>query len=409
MKKHALLTTALLTSASLTFGAGFQVGSQGVRQLSMGGSGTPMIWDASTIFYNPAGLSRLKGMQAIGSVQFLNVNTKWVETPIQSNEASTKSEWFTPFNVYFGGSLRSHDRLGVGIGVYTPFGNGMTWENNWPGRYLVQSIAMQTIFFQPTISYRISDVVSVGAGFIYGVGKLKMSRAIPLQDASGADGSAKLDGNGKGVGLNFGVHIKATEALQFGISYRSQVNMEFDGDANFSVPLSLSPEFPAMGFQSDIPLPQVLSLGAAIKPWDKLTIQAEANFTGWKVFDSLGFRFDQQTGAVQDGKSARHYKNTWTFRLGGLLQASGRVQLMAGAMWDPTPVTDGFVSPDLPDSDRWSLTGGLTVKATDDLTILGGVEFGTSTTRDAQFLPDNFNGRYAAKAFTANIGVSYDF
>ena len=409
MKRHALLTTALLSAATLAWGSGFQVGSQGVRQLGMGGTGTSVPWDASTIFYNPGGLARLEGMQAIASVQFLTVNTKWASTPVQSLEARTREEFFTPFNAYVGGTLRSLDRLGFGLGVYTPFGNGMSWSEDWPGRYLVQSVSMRTIFFQPTVSYRISEAVSVGAGLMYGIGQFNMSRALPLQDVNGMEGQAKIDANGNGTGMNFGVHVKASDALQFGLTYRTQVNMDFSGDAELNVPYALRPQFPSTGVSMDIPLPQVISLGVGFKPFETLTIQAEASLTGWKVFDSLGFRFDEQTDALRDAKSARHYQNTLAFRLGGLLQASENVQLMLGGYYDPTPVEDGFVSPDLPDSDRWAVSGGLTVRIGDSFTVLGAVEFGHSETRTAEFRPDNFNGKYGAKAFTANIGLSYDF
>jgi long-chain fatty acid transport protein len=409
MKKTAVITTALLLSTALSFGAAFQVNVQGLRQIAMGGTGTGWIWDASTIFYNPAGLSKLKGMQAYGSVQFLIINTKYVQTPYQGYSEESKAAVYTPFNLYIGGPLKKEGRLGVGLGIYTPFGSGLTWNDNWEGRYVIQKVSMQTIFFQPTVSYKITDMLSVGAGFIYATGNLKFKRAVPLQDQFGNDGYGELKGKASGVGFNFGVHLNPTENLQIGVTYRSQVNMKVrHGDAKFYVPSSLAANFPNTEFEAKVPLPKVISLGVGFRPMDKLILTAEANFVGWKPYDTLRFDYAKNTAFLQDTKSPRNYNNTLALRIGSHYQATDKLEVMLGGAYDPTPVADGLVSPDLPDADRWLVTGGLTFKATDRLTILTALEYGASKKRDAEYTPDNFNGRYQTKAIIPCIGVTYD-
>jgi len=410
MKKHALITTALLLSASMSFGAGFQVNVQGLRQIAMGGTGTGWMWDASSIFYNPGGLARLKNIQAYGSVQFLMVNTQYVQTPTAGYSERSKSQVFTPFNFYVGGRLREEGKVAIGLGIYTPFGSGLTWNDNWEGRYVVQSISMRSIFFQPTVSYKISDAISVGGGFVYATGNIKLKQAVPIQDNMGNDGYGELSANANGVGLNLGIHIKPVDAVQIGISYRSQVNMTArNGDATFVVPSAVKSSFPNTSFKAEIPLPQVFSVGIGVRPMPKLTLTAEANWVGWKSYDTLVFDYENNTPALQDTKAPRNYKNTLALRLGANYKVSDRVALMAGGAFDPSPVADDYVSPDLPDADRWLVTGGFTIKATDKLTILGAVEYGASVKRDARYVPANFNGRYQTKAIIPSIGVTYDF
>jgi long-chain fatty acid transport protein len=410
MRKHALSLIALLLSASMSYGAGFQVAVQGLRQIAMGGTGTAVPWDASTIFYNPAGLSRLKGMQAYASVQFLLINTKYVQTPTGGYSQASQSKVYTPFNVYVGGPIKKDGKLGVGLGIYTPFGSGLSWDDDWEGRYSIQSISMQTIFFQPTVSYRINDVVSLGGGFIYATGNVKFKSAIPIQDQNGKDGFGELKGKGSGVGVNLGVHVKASDKIHVGLNYRSQVEMKVkDGEATFNVPSALKSSFPNTSFETKVQLPSVLSIGVGVKPIEDLTITAEANFIGWKSFDTLRFDFADNTPALQDRRAPRLYKNTMSLRLGAHYSVTDRLALMAGGAYDPTPVTDGFVSPDLPDADRWLITGGLTFKPTDKLTILAAIEYGASEKREAEYTPDNFNGMYQTKAVIPCIGVTYDF
>jgi len=410
MKKHALITTALLLSASMSFGAGYQLNVQGLRQIAMGGTGTGWMWDASSIFYNPGGLARLKNIQAYGSIQFLTANTQYVQTPTGGYSERSASQVFTPFNLYVGGRINEEGKFAVGLGIYTPFGSGLTWNDNWEGKYVVQSISLRSIFFQPTISYKISDVISIGGGFVYAIGNLRLKQALPIQDNYGNDSRAELKANANGVGLNLGVHIKPADAIQIGISYRSQVNMTArNGKATFTVPQAVQSSFPNTDFKAEIPLPQVFSIGIGVRPIPALTLTAEANWVGWKAYDTLFFDYEDNTPSLQDTKAPRNYNNTLAFRLGANYKVSDRVALMAGGAYDPSPVADDFVSPDLPDADRWVVSGGFTVKATDKLTILGAVEYATSAKRDAKYVPADFNGKYQTKAFIPCIGVTYDF
>lgn len=410
MKKFTLLISTLLVSSAMSFGAGFQVNVQGLRQIAMGGTGTAYPWDASTIFYNPAGLSRLKGIQAYGSVQFLIVNTQYVQTPTEGYTARAKEAVYTPFNFYVGGTIKKDSKWGVGLGIYTPFGSGMTWEDNWQGRYIIRHISLQSIFFQPTASYKVTEQLCIGAGFIYATGKMQMSRAAPLQNESGVDGEGRLEGNANGVGFNLGMQIKTSESLQFGFNYRSKVKMHVrNGTATFDVPASVKSNLPNTNFSTDLQLPDVATASVAFKPMKNLTITAEANYIGWKAYDSLKFDYENNTPALQDTKAPRNYNNTLALRLGGHYQATNSLAIMLGCAYDPSPVADGLVSPDLPDADRWLVTGGLTIKPTKRLTILTAIEYGASKKRNAQYVPDNFNGKYQTKAIIPCIGVTYDF
>lgn len=410
MKKFALLISTLLISAAMSFGAGFQINVQGLRQIAMGGTGSAYPWDASTIFYNPAGLSRLKGIQAYGSVQFLIVNTQYVQTPTEGYSERAKEAVYTPFNFYVGGPIKKNSKWGVGLGIYTPFGSGLTWNDNWEGRYIIRHISLQSIFIQPTASYKINDQISLGAGFIYATGKMKMARAVPIQNQFGNDGEGELKGNAYGVGFNIGAHLKASESLQFGLNYRSRVKMRVrNGTATFDVPAPVKSNFPDTKFSTDLQLPDVLTAAVAFKPMKNLTLTAEVNYVGWKGYDTLRFDYENNTPVLQDSKAPRNYKNTLALRLGGHYQATSKLAIMAGCGYDPSPVADGLVSPDLPDADRWLVTGGLSFKPTSKLTILTALEYGASKKRDAQYTPDNFNGKYQTKAIIPCIGVTYDF
>ncbi|PQJ09157.1 long-chain fatty acid transporter [Flavipsychrobacter stenotrophus] len=410
MKKLCISAIACFLYSSGAFGAGFQLNLQGLRQLAMANTGTAWAWDASSIFYNPGAVSRLEGMQVYGAVNFVMPSVKYVQTPTGGYSAETKAQTFTPFNLYFGGTLKKHNKIGVGIGVYTPFGSGTKWDDNWQGRYINRNISLQSFFVQPTVSYKINELVSVGAGFIYAFGNVKIEQALPVQFATGADSKGTLEGNANGVGFNLGVHVKATEKIQLGLTYRSQVKMKVDdGNATFVVPSSLTANFPNTNFSTKLNLPDVITFGVGYKVNTKLIILADLEYTGWKVYDSLVFDYKTNTSSLADTRTPRLYQSVMAIRLGANYQIMKSLSVSAGAAYDPTPVRDGYVSPELPDANRYVGTVGASFSPMKKITIMAALEFVTSDKRDATFLPANFSGKYQSTAFTGGVGFAYHF
>ena len=409
MKKYLLLTTLLICSLTRTFAGGFQLNLQGLRQLAMGGGGTGWTWDASTIFYNPGGISHMDGMQAYVGVIFLSPHTRYVQTPTGSYTADAQSHLYTPFNVYVGGPLKKDSKIGLGLAVYTPFGSGIKWDDDWAGRYVIQEIQLQSIFVQPTASYAITKNISVGAGFVYGFGSILLRQALPVADANGKEGEAQLKGGASGFGFNAGVHFKLSDKFQAGIAYRSGVNMKVsNGKATFTVPSSLRDQFPNTTFKSGVKLPSVISVGLGYKPTKALTLQFDVNYVGWKSYDSLGFDFAQETANLKDSKQPRLYKSVAAFRLGGNYNF-GKLAVMLGGAYDPTPAHAGYLSPDLPDANRIVLNGGVSYNPMKKLNVILALEYQIISAHDGSYDPANFSGRYQAKAAIPGIGITYNF
>jgi long-chain fatty acid transport protein len=417
MKKH-FLAASFVMSAITSFGAGYQVNLEGLRQVAMGGTGTAWPWDVSTIFYNPGGLARLHGIQAYGCMSMLMPSTAFANNTTSGTKSvsvNSVRQTFTPFSVYVGGPIQEDSRIALGLGIYTPFGSGLKWDDNWLGKYMVQSISLKSVFFQPTISYKISEGLAVGAGFVYAAGNFDYTAALPVHGVAGpnqavnGDGSVNMNGSANGIGFNAGIHLKASDDLQFGLSYRSQVNMNIGGgNATFKVPNSLRDSFPNTNFDSQLPLPQVISFGLGWRV-SNLTLQFDLNYTGWNSYDSLRFNFSQHTSTLKDIRQPRMYQNTLTARLGAHYKISDIVSVMAGGAYDPSPVTEGFVSPDLPDADRIVVSCGATVKPLPRFTIIASFEGVSSATRQSAYEFGGFNGVYKTLAVAPGLAIYYKF
>lgn len=414
MKKQLFTASFLLTALS-SFGAGYQLNLQGLRQMAMGGTGAAWPWDASTIYYNPGGLSRLNNIQAYGSIAWSVPSTAFANQTNSGNistDVNTLPVTYRPINFYIGGPVQQYSRFGIGLGIYTPYRSNVSWDNNWIGKYQVQSSNIRTVFFQPTVSYKISEGLSVGGGFIYASGTYDYSMALPVHGPLGPgidDGKAELKGTSRGVGFNLGVNIKASENFMVGLTYRSQVNMDVDGgQATFKVPATLSKMYPNTNFDYRMPMPQVATVGLGWRMTD-LTLQFDLSYTGWNSFDSTRIKFADRTEYLQNITTPRKYKNTFTPRFGASYKISKVLAVMAGAAYEPTPVAEGYVSPDMPDANRTILSCGLTIKPIRRLTIIAAFE-GTSTPRrNANYDAGAFGGVYKTGVATPGIGVYYIF
>ncbi|MFM7662683.1 MAG: OmpP1/FadL family transporter [Bacteroidota bacterium] len=389
-----------------TYSQGFQVNFQGQKQQGMGCAGTALFQDGASIFFNP------------GSVSFSNGNSINVaSTPIFANVLyvdSATGEGYrtnnpvgTPFSAYGLFQARKYAKLKFGLAAYTPFGSTVQWEDAWIGRFALTRLELKAIFIQPTLSYRIADVIGIGAGFIVSTGNVNLQKDIPVQDSLGNFGRAELAGKALGFGFNVGIHYDLNKKLSVGITYRSQINMSLnDGEAKFTVPSSLDPNFPDGKFTGALPLPSVTTLGWAYKPNEKWKLVLDINHVGWKAYDTLAFDYEQNTTSLLDTKSPRNYKNIFAFRGGMQYQLGANLDLRLGGGFGFSPVPEGSVTPETPDANRAYVTGGLTYRFSKNFSMDASIYY-TQLERTAKNAETNLFGTYRTKGIAPGFSLIY--
>lgn len=387
---------------------GFQVNLQGQKQQSMGGAGTGLAIDEASVFFNPGAVSHLEknGVSAGISPTFSNST---FQSSTSQTQNTTNSPVSTPFTGYaaFG---KQDSKFKFGLGVYTPFGSTIQWQDAWAGRFILTKLQLFSVFIQPTVSYKISDKIGIGAGFVYGLGSINLQKDLPVTDSQGNYGSAQLKGGASGIGFNAGIYLKPMEKLSIGITYRSQVNMKVhNGQATFNVPPSLASSFPNGGFSSSLPLPQVVSVGIGFKPTEKILIAADVNFIGWASYKQLEFDYDNTTPTLQNTVSQRNYKNTFSYRLGVQYKIKDNFSARVGAAYEVTPVQNGYVTPEVPDANRINLTAGLGYTFAEKLTIDASFTFVNFQKRTDTNTESNFSGTYKTYIAIPGISATYHF
>lgn len=404
MRKQFILTTLLVMSFIALHAGGYQVRLQSNRSTGMGLTGTALQMGASSMFYNPGALAMMQSKTdfSLGASGIISrISFRKFESDII---AETDNSMSTPFYVYGAGKI--NEKWSVGLAIYTPYGSSSKWEDSWAGRLLIQNIALQAIFFQPTIAYKISDKIGIGAGLVYATGKVELQKGLNY----GSDSYVNLEGSTSNIGFNAGLYFQASDELSFGLNYRSEVVMEISGgDATFNVPTAVGASIPATNkFDAALPMPANLDFGVSYQATEKLLVSAEINYVMWETYKELEFKFEQQ-GELLNSVNTRDYKNTFIPRIGAEYVFSDMLTFRVGGYYDPSPTNEKYFTPETVSLDNVAFTLGLSITPTENLSIdlsylqISGLE------ANKTYEPEQFGGTYKSAAYIPGIGVSYRF
>ncbi|MDD2582693.1 MAG: outer membrane protein transport protein [Desulfuromonadaceae bacterium] len=395
----ACILGTLAGTAALAAAAGFKVNEQGAKAMGMANAFVAQADDPSALFYNPAGIAFLKGTQvSLGSLIITVPQTEFTGTtsisgniPLGNGTSpvyeKAKRDIFISPSLYATYSLESMP-LTFGLGVNSIYPLAKSWDSSSVFRNQIENIAIKPINFQPTVAYRFDDLnLSIAAGLdvthtIVTLQKSAYTNSITGGAPYGAYelGELGVDGTATDLGWNAGILWKPRKDLSFGVAYRSEITLHIKGDANFlaTTPAGLS----AMGIDyttipanaipftrarftstasTTITLPDSLSLGIAWKPIEKLTLEFDAERTGWSSYDKLEIAFDPSSklNAFNNRPSPKNWKDVWEYKVGGQYAYNKNIDLRAGYAYDNNPIPDSTLGPELPDSDRHNVSMGM--------------------------------------------------
>jgi long-chain fatty acid transport protein len=406
MNKKLLSIGALCIALGAQAG-GFKTALQATKQIGMASCGTGLALDASSIYFNPGALAYSPNQLVVGFTGLMP-RTQFLDASTQTH-TNTVAKTFTPFNIF--ASYGITKKLVAGVGVYTPFGSGVEYPTGWTGRYALTEISLTNIFIKPTLSYKITNELSVGAGFIASIGNVNLEKDIPVQQIGSAEvGHAKLNGGAMGYGFDAGVYY-TKDKWSGGITYRSKVTMNVDKGTNTftNIPVAAQASFPDGTFTSALPLPGEVSFGIGYKATKKLLLAFDVNYTMWSAYDSLRFDFATNTASLPDVQDARIYEDAATFRVGAQYMINKKVTVRGGALYDATPVSDGYVTPESPDANRYGFAFGASYVVNNKISIDAGFMYQNVNSRLQTNVITGLSGTFTSKVIAPSIGVVYNF
>lgn len=354
---------ALFAAAGSTaLASGFQIQEQSASGLGVAYSGqSAAVHDASTVFWNPAGQSLLPGKQGVAALHYIMPSTKF---------SDNGTSLLSPFNLGNGGdggesalvpamygTWMINPQWSVGLAVNAPFGLATEWDSVWVGELHAIRSEIKTLNINPTVSFKVNNMLSLGAGLSYQRLEAELTSAQllaappPLVTAI-----AKVEGDDWAWGWNVGALINVGPATRIGLTYRSAIKYTVEGDLTFSNPALAALQ---SNVKADVKLPQVFAVGVSHQFTPQTRVLADWTWTGWDSIQSLDI---VRTSGALSGQLATttslNFENSWRAGFGVEHQLNQPWLLRAGVAYDTSPVQDAFRTPRLPDDNRWWLALG---------------------------------------------------
>ena len=403
MKKT--LTVATLLAASAVQAAGFNIDTQGSRATGMSTAVTGFIDDASAVYYNPAGILGVKKLDIqIGDTGII---PRIAFTPSEGPGANvTYNQEFTVSPPpHFYGVYRLSEKLAVGAGVMVPFAARSQWEDGFVGSTRGKVSRFAAWHLNPTVAYEPIKRVRLGAGvdLVRATIHIKRDQPAPIEPGN----ELEIGGGARGIGFNAGAQVDVVERyLSLGVSYRSQISLNFDGSAHFNgVPPALQSLLADQPITGAVRLPTTVNIGLASRPVDNLTLAFDVNYVRWSDFPELFFNFEND---ALDRPVRKNWEDTLNYHLGGEYAFSDKFAARLGFMYDPTPspkadtttppppgtAPQSTLGPDLPDADRYKVSVGAGFKFTENIGVDAAYQFLYlhATKTDLPGLPGTFDG-----------------
>lgn len=378
--KAAAAAVMAVCAASAAQAAGFMLteqsaGSLGRAYAGVGVDGT----DISGVFYNPATMTLHPGTQI--QAGFVAVG---LDLAYEGNNGATENGAANTQPIPFGYiSHQMTDNMWIGLSMTVPFGMGTEFDDNWAlaGRGI--SAQVLTFDFNPNVAWKLSDKVSLGAGLSiqYASADLKMKQ-YQAADQGIASLDSEVDADSIAWGWNIGLMWSPLDNLRFGLSYRSSVNHNADGDLTIDnaringIPITaamagasegLARVYGSMGVYDASATLATPAWAMATAAWDVndlVSLYATFRWTDWSSFDELTIK------SVTSSTITNKWQDTYLFSVGTDLRFTNWWTFRAGIGYETSPIDNPeYRTAIIPDADRWWFALGSSFKATDNLQL----------------------------------------
>jgi len=303
--------------------------------------------DASTLFANPAGMTRLTGDQMMLGAQALYGDAEYKldgQGILTGSDPGNVIGWFPGGSAFYSHSVS--DRLKVGIGAYGNFGLALDFGDSWAGKNLVGEMALMAMTIQPTAAYRLDEQWSVGAGLTanYGYFKLEREPLLPGETRSQDDGDWDF-------GARLGVLYEPTKSTRFGLTWVSEA--EYDFDVNGSV--TIGPITHTIPMSAGVTAPQQLMGSAYHRLNDRWAVMGNLGWQDWSEFADA--TLETEGGTIT---SSMRLQDTWHAAVGVQYTLNQQTKLNAGVAFDTSMYEDQSDSSfAIPNGDTWRLGAGV--------------------------------------------------
>lgn len=362
-----IFKSTLLSAAAISVMAGSAMaGGFAVREQSAEGQGAAFAGVAagtnglSSMFWNPATMSLHNGQGFVSESNAALIvpysrardGAFGPPNPATADSGNIGKFAFVPASYW---TYAVNDQLNVGMAMNSPFGLVTDARDTWAGGPNGDKSDVKTYNFNPQVSYKLTDEISLGLGAQVEYMTVNLTARTPGTGAQLFAGK----GNDWGLGFTAGVLFQPTDATQIGLGFRSAVKHTLKGHGTFR-------SFPQGTLDAGFTAPETVTLGVRQKVSDQLTLLGGVEWANWSRFKTLDIALSSPPGFVL--KTPENWKDSWYYSFGAEYIATDALMLRAGVAYEKSPVPDATRTPRVPDNDRFWLSAGATYKLSDTMT-----------------------------------------
>ncbi|AKC83069.1 hypothetical protein IMCC26134_10285 [Verrucomicrobia bacterium IMCC26134] len=387
---QALLTGAflILVSPLAVWGSGTRIGFKDAYATGRGNAFAATADNPSAVYYNPAGLTQLKGQSLSATAYVIELDTSF-SGPAGSAKMKRESNLVPQF--YYAYAPKDKD-YAFGLGAYAPFGLSTDWGQASVLSPLTTKAEQKTYSVAAVGAYNITPEISIGAGPVFQRADTKLSRQSGF-------GEYTFDGDGSALGFNAGARWQPSAEHAFGISYQHHYTVKLDGTA------AIAGAVPAQAANADFVFPEVVIAGYSYRPTPRWNIEFNLDWTNWDRFNSISIKAPAPLSAAQ----TFNWQSGFFYDLGLTRSFENGFSLSAGYTYAENSVPDATFTPAVPDSDRhmFALGGNY---GTGALKLSLTYQFGYSPDRKVSGSPFGLaDGSYQNRTHALAASIDYAF
>lgn len=405
-------------SALSVWANGFRLADQDAFATARGEAFVATADNASAIYYNPAGITQLEGLNFRGGVYGIYLDPSFTPpAPKNTNTFHSDDQW-AAVPQFFSTYTPMDWPLSFGLGLYSPYGGKMSWPQDTGFRSVAINGSLTYVTINPVLAIKLAPGLSLAGGAMVNYANLEMEQGLLASEMP--TNFFRFKGNGWSVGYNVGLRWQPHEKVALGATLRSSATVGLDGQTEFE-------QFPLRGFypatnrvaQTDFEFPLTVVLGISYRPTPKWNLEFNADYTDWSSFGTnIIHQQNPPRGLKADIPVTLDWQPSWMFEFGVTRYFDNGWHVSAGYVFSENSVPDAYYSPLAADMNRhfFSVGTGFRGKRFDlDVTYQFGygpahtVTGSTPSSTPGRFAGQTADGTYdfISNAIMVTVGVHF--
>lgn len=335
--RQKLATCLVLATIGISlsaFALGVRIPNQDPEAVGRANAFAATADNPSAIYYNPAGITQLPGLNAqVSSLAYLGIYADY-DSP--SGQRVENEREFLPVPAIHLTYTPDKSRFSFGLGVYAPFGLAMKWPNDAPFRTTGIEGSLDYITINPVVAYKLHETLSLAVGPTFNLSRVDLKRGVGLIPGD----SFRFKGDDADFGFTAGLLWQPHSKWSFGLSYRSATKLDYDGTGNAQPAPPLPGSFNS---SASLDFPQIVIAGVSFRPTPDWNIEFDVDWADWNTVDRINV-----TGV---GTIPLNWQSSFFYQFGVTRQLKDGWYVSAGYFFSENSTDTDLYNPIIADTD----------------------------------------------------------